>query len=116
MRRVQQLQSGAGARAVVAGLACLAFAGPAAAQTTLTQQQTTANLNWKRAFEKEPPPPHPTEHFLIYGKIPAKALPEIGEMLEAQYAAAFKALKLDEKRDVWRGKLAVYLLPEKQDY
>jgi len=97
-------------------LALAALAAPLPAQTPEVQQQTSARLNWKRAFEKDPPEPAETKHLLIFGTVPGKTLKEVGEALEAHFELAHKALEMDDKRDMWKGKLTVFLIPEKADY
>ena len=81
----------------------------------VAQQVKTAQQNWKRINEKDPPAIHETPNFLLLGSVPGKTLQEIGETLEKQLEAARKALKL-EGEDPWPGKLAVYLLPERGRY
>jgi hypothetical protein len=81
----------------------------------LTEQRKVALANWKRVYPEGNPPHLETASLLIYGKVPGKALKEVGPALEKQMALAKKALNLDQN-DMWPGKLAVFLVTERADY
>jgi hypothetical protein len=81
----------------------------------VAEQRKVAAANWKRAFEKDDAPHLETANLLLYGTVPGKTLKEVGPVLEKDLALAQKALGV-EKRDMWAGKLTVYLVQEKAAY
>jgi hypothetical protein len=81
----------------------------------LKAQQKKALANWKKGLGQENPPHEETKHFLIYGTVKDKKLKELGPVLEKQYEEASRALQLT-KDDLWKGKVAVYLIPDRRDF
>lgn len=105
--------------ALALGAAALTARGQAGdkeefAKAVAAQKQAAVD-GWKRAFEKEDPSHHETEHFLLYGKAADKTLKDVGAYLERVRAAAWKALELGKDRP-WPGKMSVFLIPDKRDY
>ncbi len=110
--------------AALAAAILLGASGPAdAAQTAgkkldpkvVAGQKAHARANWKRVHDKDDPPHHETEHFLLYGTVMGRTLKEIGESLEKTYALAWKTLGF-EKEEPWPGKLAVYFATDRRNF
>lgn len=57
-----------------------------------------------------------TEHFLVAGRLTEDKAKALGALLEKVAPVARKALEYDSKDEVWKGKLAVYFLPESKDF
>jgi hypothetical protein len=81
----------------------------------LEAQKKAAQENWD-GLEIGPPAHLATTHLLVYApKTYDKKLKDIGASLEKYYEQACKPLGY-EKAEPWPGKLAVYLLPEREDF
>jgi hypothetical protein len=98
----------------------LAFA-PAIARAdekddALAKQKETAAANWKRLDFKDAAPPVETANLIVYAHLPeAKAKP-LAAGFEKFYTAALKPLKYGGMEMPWPGKLAVYVLPERDQF
>lgn len=57
-----------------------------------------------------------TDNFFIVGTLPAEKAKALGAILEKVAPIARKALQYEPKDEVWKGKLAIYYLPESRDY
>lgn len=90
-----------------------AFADEAADK--LAAQKKNADENWE-ALEAGPAAHLETAHLLVYApKSFDKRIKEVGAALEKYYEQACKPLGY-EKDAPWPGKVAVYLLPEREDF
>lgn len=78
-------------------------------------QKKKAEYNWKRAFETGTPTLVETKYLLLYSKLPADKLEPLAEQLHRQMALAARALEM-QRNDLWKGKLAVYILPDREDF
>ncbi len=93
--------------------ACPAFADEAADK--LAAQKKNADENWE-ALEIGDAAAAETAHLLVYApKSYAKRLKDVGAALEKYYEQARKPLGY-EKEAPWPGKVAVYLLPEREAF
>lgn len=79
------------------------------------QQKAAAVANMKRA-ELGNPVVVETENFLIATTLSEDKAKALGAMLEKVGPVARKALHFEEKEEPWKGKLAVYYLPESRDF
>src|SRR5262249_50967274 len=57
-----------------------------------------------------------TEHFLVVGVLAADKAKALGAVLEKVVPVARKALQYEEKEEAWKGRLAVYYLPDGADF
>ncbi len=57
-----------------------------------------------------------TEHFLIGSSLPDEKAKALGAMLEKVAPVARKGAQFEDKEEAWKGKLAVYYLPENRDF
>jgi hypothetical protein len=57
-----------------------------------------------------------TADLLVCGGLPEEKLKTLGESVQKQYAAAFRALKFEMLESPPKGKLAVYFFPERKQY
>ena len=91
----------------------VAFADEAADK--LAAQKKNADENWE-ALETGPAAQVETAHLLVYApKSYDKRIKEVGAALEKYYEQARKPLGY-EKDAPWPGKIAVYLIPEREDF
>src|SRR4051794_31697423 len=58
------------------------------------------------------PSTHPTDNFLIAGALAPEKAKSLGAVLEKVVPVARKALQYDDKEEAWKGRLAVYYLPD----
>jgi hypothetical protein len=105
-------------RALLA-LTLVLAAGPAAradeAADKLAAQKKIAEENWAE-LEIGPAATAETAHLLVFApKSFEKRLKEVGAALEKYYEQARKPLGYD-KEPPWPGKVAVYLIPEREDF
>ncbi|HKI33316.1 MAG TPA: hypothetical protein VKA46_15795 [Gemmataceae bacterium] len=97
-------------------LAASAAASADDAADKLAAQKKTAEENWDGLGGGGAPAHAETTHLLVYApKSYEKRLKEIGASLEKSYEQARKPLGY-EKEEPWPGKIAVYLLPEREDF
>ena len=82
------------------------------------EQKETALANWKQLFGDEQPVVDETAHLLLVGPsaVSAKQLRDLGAALEARYQLACKALKIEPTEELWKSKLAVYLIPDRRQF
>ena len=85
------------------------------AKATIARQKETIVANLKKAditqttiFE--------TDHYFIVSALPEEKAKALGAVLEKAVTLARKSLQYDVKDEVWKGKLAVYYLPEGRDF
>jgi hypothetical protein len=78
-------------------------------------QIARAQANWKNVAGDARPDHEETEHFLLYGKVPARMLKIVGALLEREYGLARKVLGLDQE-DPWTGKVAVYFFRDRRKF
>lgn len=57
-----------------------------------------------------------TENFIVAGSLSEERAKALGAVLEKMLPLARKAAKFDEKDLAWKGKLAVYFLPEGEEF
>src|SRR5262245_17721297 len=81
----------------------------------VVEQHEKALATWKRVFLGAGPAHHETAHFLLYGKVTGRGLPDVGTSLEKYHAQAAKALGMTHD-EPWSGKLAVYFVNDTQGY
>ncbi len=82
----------------------------------LAAQKKRAEANWA-AIEAGEMATAETDHLLLYApKASEKNLKEVGANLEKHYAKAAELLGFDAKKAPWEGKMAVYLLPEREQF
>jgi hypothetical protein len=106
---------------LAAAFALLALVLPAAAQEKkgekpdAAKQKDAVVANLKKA---DLPAAHvvETEHFLLATTIPKDRAKALGAVLEKVAPVARKGAQFEEKEEPWKGKLAVYYLPEGRDF
>jgi hypothetical protein len=82
----------------------------------LAAQKKAAADNWTKVEAGEPAHLE-TDHFLIHAAKPLEGqLKDVGAMLEKYYTTAAKALQVKEPKELWPGKLAVFLFDDREDY
>jgi hypothetical protein len=57
-----------------------------------------------------------TEHFLVATTLPPEKAKALGVVLDKVVPVARRALQYEEKEEAWKGKLAVYYLPDGRDF
>jgi hypothetical protein len=57
-----------------------------------------------------------SKHFIVATTLPEQKAKVLGTMLDKLVPVARKALQYEEKDEVWKGKLAVYYLPDNRDF
>jgi hypothetical protein len=104
---------------IAAALATVADSvGPVHAQdkkAIVAAQKETVLANLKKADLGKLPVVE-TEHFFVTGRLTEDRAKALGGLLEKVAPIARKALEYDPKDEVWKGKLAVYYLPESRDF
>src|SRR5262245_20319489 len=79
-------------------------------------QTKAARATWS-LLEAGEPVVQVTENLIVLApKSMERRLKEIGGNLEKTYSLAVKSLQAKPKDDLWPGKLAVYLLPEREQF
>jgi hypothetical protein len=86
------------------------------ANAKIAEQKKAARENWS-LLEAGEPAHLETAHLLIYasGALEGR-LKDISTILERHYAVAEKALKPDPQKELWPGKLTVYLFTEREQF
>lgn len=79
------------------------------------QQQAVAAANLKKADIAKAAVVE-TDNFLIASELPAEKAKALGAVLEKVVPVARKVLQYEEKEEAWKGKLAVYYLPDGADF
>ena len=99
----------------------LAASGSAVAQDakekdkeTATRQKATAVANLKKVELKGVVVE--TDYFLVAGTISEEKAKALGKALDKVVPVARKAAQYEEKDEPWKGKLAVYFLPEGKEF
>jgi hypothetical protein len=101
--------------ALLAGLLALTAPAGAADETTdrIAAQQKAASAAWE-AVEAGPLASAETKHLLLYTPLAmSKRLKEVGTLLERYHDLAARTLGFDAKEEIYPGKVAVFLLPER---
>jgi hypothetical protein len=101
--------------ALLAGLLALALRAGAADETAakVAAQKKAAAAAWE-AVEAGPLATAETKHLLIYAPTGmGKRLKEVGTLLERYHDLAARALGYDGKEEIYPGKVAVFLFPER---
>lgn len=84
-----------------------------------TKQKQLGLENWQRAFDDDDKAQPPTIVELpllrIYAKLPEKELRKLGQIYHQEMAVVVKALEL-KRNDIWKGKLAIYLLQDRREF
>jgi hypothetical protein len=87
----------------------------AAEDPKVAAQKKAAQENWA-ALDLGEPVHHETPNLLLYASKSEEAkLKDMGVTLEKYYAAA-KAVQLDAKKEMWPGKLTVYLFADRDEF
>src|SRR5262245_22006517 len=112
------------ALACTIGLASLGSPLPSAAQEKkdekkdtkpdVTKQKEAAAANMKKAGLAKTTIVE-TENFFIVGTLAEEKAKALGAVLEKVVPVARKALQYEEKDEPWKGKLAIYYLPETRE-
>jgi hypothetical protein len=103
------------AASLLASLDSPAPAQDAKAKEIAAKQKAIAAANLKKA-ELAKPALAETDHFLVATTLPEDKAKALGAVLEKVVPLARKALQYEEKEEAWKGKLAVYVLPEGRDF
>jgi hypothetical protein len=82
----------------------------------LAKQKEAAAANWKRMEFKDAAAPVETPNLIVYAHLPEAKTKPLAAGLEKFYAAALKPLKYGGSDIPWPGKLAVYVLPERDQF
>jgi hypothetical protein len=102
---------------IAAAFALLALALPAVSQDKkeASKQKDAATANLRKA---DLPTAHITEtdHFLLVTTIPKEKAKTLAAVLEKVHPLARRGAQFEEKEEAWKGKLAVYYLPESRDF
>ena len=85
------------------------------AKETVAKQKAVAAANLKKA-EFARSAIAETDHFLVATTLPEEKAKALGAVLEKVVPLARKALQYEEKEEPWKGKLAVYVLPDGRDF
>lgn len=104
---------------VLAAAICIALSSSTPAQDektkeTVAKQKSTVLANLKKA-EFGRPVVVESNHFLIAGTLQEEKAKALGVVLDKVVPLARKSLQYEEKEEVWKGKLAVYFLPEPRE-
>lgn len=82
----------------------------------LAKQKEVAGELWKKMeFTKEPTLVE-SKNFLLYSRLPEARTKSLSGTLEKHLATLHKALKFEATESVWKGKLAVFVLPDRSDF
>jgi len=104
------------ARTLTAMLLLAPFVSGADDDPKLTAQKKKAQENWA-LLEAGTPIVHETPHLVIFASKSLEGrIKDAGATLEKHYAMAEEALKLDPKKELWPGKLIVYLFAERDEF
>ena len=109
-----RLRTGFGA--ALCGL-LLALASPtrAADDEEIAKQKETIAANVKK-IELPKVAVQETADFFVVSALPDARAKQLGEALQKAYALSVKALKFEGEERPWKGKLAVYVFPDKDNY
>lgn len=80
------------------------------------RQRDKASGYWKNLEAAETKSPVESPHFMVFGRAPVARLKTVSQQLEAAFVTASKPLKYAEKEGPWPGKLAVFVLPNRNDF
>lgn len=111
------MPSDAGRMAAVVLLLAVVAAGAADdADAKLAAQKKKAQQDWAQ-LEAGEPAHHETEHLLVFASKPLEGkLKDIAAVLEKHYTTAAEVLALDPQKELWPGKLTVYLFVERDEF
>jgi len=103
------------------GFMALALLAPAAhadeKDDTLVKQKAAAQGHWtKMEFKKPGAPMLETPNLIVYSRLTEAKTKALAAALDKAYVAATKALQYDSKDVPWPGKLAVFVLPERDEF
>lgn len=100
----------------IAGLAMLNSPSPAQDdKEAVAKQQKAAALASLKKAELARGTVTESNHFLIATTLPESKAKTLGAILEKLVPIARKSLQYEDKEEVWKGKLAVYFLPEQKE-
>jgi len=101
---------------IAAGVASLGTSTSAQdAKADIAKQKETVVANLKKADLSKATLTE-TNNFFIVGLMPEEKTKALGVILEKIVPIARKGLQYESKEEVWKGKLAVYYLPEGRDF
>jgi hypothetical protein len=101
---------------LLAALGLLSFEAPAQdAKEDLAKQKAVAAANLKKAGFARPTIVE-SRHFIVASTVSETKARALGTAFDRVVPIARKALKFDEKDEAWKGKLAIYYLPEGSDF
>lgn len=101
---------------IAAGIASLGTPTTAQdAKTTAAKQKEAVVANLKKTDLSKATIVE-TDNFFVVGLMPEEKVKTLGAMLEKIVPVARKGLQYGPKEEAWKGKLAVYYLPENRDF
>jgi hypothetical protein len=99
----------------LAALFLLLFAGVAAADEVSDRQKKVARENLEKSDIRKVNVSE-SETLIVCAPLPEARLKTVAAALQKTYKAARKGLQFDAKEEPWKGKLTVYVLPERRDF
>lgn len=81
----------------------------------LAKQKASSAAKWEKFASKDASKLE-TDLFLLHGTVPEAKLKAIGEAMTKHYTVAVKALKFEKDQKPWTGKLAVFILTDRENY
>lgn len=98
---------------VFSGWACADEKEDAAATA---KQKAAAEELWKKMEFEKTPALVESKNFLIYSRLTEARSKALSSLLEKHLATAIKGLKFAADEKPWKGKLAVFVLPDRTDF
>lgn len=80
------------------------------------KQKLAAEALWQRMEFEKAPALVDSKNFMLFSRLPEARSKALSTALEKHLVTALKGLKFDNNEKPWKGKLAVFVLPERSDF